>query len=289
MTQPNAACVTRRSAVVTALAVCVGGLLGVVGAAPAAAHASLVRSSPADRSSIATAPKTLSLTFDENIRMPSVILVTDADGRSVAQGRTSVVDNIASTGVRIGTAGDYAVVFRVVSADGHPVSGRLTFGVGTGHDGGTLRSSEQASEEHGHDGSSTGTSNAVIGMIASLALHGRRGSAHHSSVGTESLEQVVTTTSTAEPVVAREAVVRWAVGSVLVTTSLLVVVLLQVAAPRRRSPPGCRTLDRSPAGGCPSSAWPQTCSGSRRSVCSSRPPCCSRHPRPRSPRSPRGP
>jgi copper resistance protein C len=168
---PRTARSARAAAVAAALAVGVGSLLGVVGAAPASAHASLVRSSPADQSSLATAPTTVSLTFDENIRMPSVIIVTDARGASVAQGETSVLDNTASQGVRPGTSGDYAVVYRVVSADGHPVAGRLTFGVGPGYSGSTLRSSDQvATVGHQHDGSAEGASNAVVGMIASLAL-----------------------------------------------------------------------------------------------------------------------
>lgn len=164
----------RTAMVATALAAV--GLLVVVAAAPASAHASLVRSSPADRSSVATAPKIVSLTFDENIRMPSVLLVTDADGASVVASRTSVVDNIVSTRVSLATSGDYAVVYRVVSADGHPLSGRLSFGVGTGHSGGAIRSSDPvaaAGEQNGS--SSTGSPTRVIGMVAALALLGGLG------------------------------------------------------------------------------------------------------------------
>jgi methionine-rich copper-binding protein CopC len=165
---------TRAAAVVTTLAV--GGLLVVVGAAPASAHASLVRASPADRSSVATPPRTVSLTFDENIRVPSVILVTDASGASVVQGKTSVVDNIVSTRVRPGTTGDYLVVYRVVSADGHPVSGRLSFGVGSGNTGATARSSGQpAAAAHLHESVSTGPPTRAIGMVAALALLGGLG------------------------------------------------------------------------------------------------------------------
>jgi methionine-rich copper-binding protein CopC len=160
-----------RSATV-ATAIAAVGLLVVVAAAPASAHASLVRSSPADRVSVATAPKIVSLTFDENIRVPSVILVTDADGASVVAGKTSVVDNIVSTGVSLSTSGDYTVVYRVVSADGHPVSGRLSFGVGTGHSG-AQRASDQVAAVGDQKGSnSTGSPSRVIGMVAALALLG---------------------------------------------------------------------------------------------------------------------
>ena len=160
----------RAAAVASALAV--GALLVAVGAVPASAHASLVRSSPADQSSKASAPTKVTLTFDENIRMPSVILVLDADGASVVQGKTSVVDNIVSTRVDATATGDYTAVYRVVSADGHPVSGRLVFRVGTGTPGRgvTGHSIAVSSDEHAHDSSSTGPPTRVVAMMAALAL-----------------------------------------------------------------------------------------------------------------------
>jgi copper resistance protein C len=153
------------------LPLAVGWLLGVVGAAPASAHASLVRSSPADQSSLPTAPTTVTLTFDENIRMPSVVLVTNADGASVVQGRTTVVDNIARIPVSTGPSGDFTVAYRVVSADGHPVSGRLSFSVGPGSPGTPTQQVTAAAGHHQESNTSTGGSR-VIGMIAALALLG---------------------------------------------------------------------------------------------------------------------
>src|SRR6185369_9573125 len=135
----------RSARFVTAVAVGVGSLLAVVSAAPASAHASLVHASPADRSAVATAPTAVSLTFDENIRMPSVILVYDADGASVVQGKTSVADNTASIGVDATATGDYTVVYRVVSTDGHPVAGRLVYRVGTGTPGSGITGHAMAS------------------------------------------------------------------------------------------------------------------------------------------------
>jgi copper resistance protein C len=169
VTRPRAARASRVSAVATALAV--GWLLGVVGAAPASAHASLVRSSPADQSSVAAAPTTVTLTFDENIRMPSVILVTGADGASVVQGKTSVVDNVAKTRVNTGPSGEFTVAYRVVSADGHPLSGRVSFTVGTGSPGVPTEQVTAAAGHHRSSNTSTGGSR-VIGMVAALALLG---------------------------------------------------------------------------------------------------------------------
>jgi copper resistance protein C len=168
VTRPRAA-PTRAS--VVAIALSVGWLLGAVGAAPASAHASLVRSSPADQSSLATAPTTVTLTFDENIRTPSVVLVTNADGASVVQGKTTVVDNISSTPVSTGPSGEFTVAYRVVSADGHPVSGRLAFSVGPGRPGAPTPQVTAAVGHHQGSNTSTGGSR-VIGMIAALALLG---------------------------------------------------------------------------------------------------------------------
>jgi methionine-rich copper-binding protein CopC len=168
--RPRTAPTMRATAVATACAV---GLLVAVGTVPASAHASLVRSSPADRSSVATAPRTVSLTFDENLRMPSVILVTDADGASVVNGKTSVVDNVVSTPVRPGAAGALTVVYRVLSADGHPVSGRLFFTVGSGSPGGERSDNgATAAAAHHHESGSSGSPTRVVAMLAALALVG---------------------------------------------------------------------------------------------------------------------
>ena len=92
--------------------------------------------------------------------MPSVVLVTKSDGASVVSGKSAVADNTVTTPVKTGPSGDYTVAYRVVSADGHPVSGRLSFTVGTGTPGG------------GGAERSSGPPARVIAMIAALALLG---------------------------------------------------------------------------------------------------------------------
>jgi methionine-rich copper-binding protein CopC len=175
MAQPQpGASRTTASAGAIALVAGVCWLAGLVGAAPAAAHASLVRSSPADGSSLATAPRIVTLTFDEKIAMPSVIVVTDADGARVTRGKTSVADSTASTRVSIAASGDYTVAFRVVSADGHPVAGRLRFSVetaGTASPGGPPGQVTAADGSHQESSTSNGGTR-VIGMLAALGLLG---------------------------------------------------------------------------------------------------------------------
>ena len=110
-------------------------LLGVAGtvllAAPAAAHASLVRVSPANGSTLSDPVARVTLTFDENVRSPLEIVVTGPHGQRASHGATTVVDNEASVAItlrpRPEDVGRYLVGYRAVSADGHPVSGESSF------------------------------------------------------------------------------------------------------------------------------------------------------------------
>jgi copper resistance protein C len=99
--------------------------------APAQAHATLVSVTPADNSTVARAPGRVMLVFDENIRAPSKIVVSGPSGHRVDRGSTSVVDNRVSVGIRLQPrpvdVGHYVIGYRVVSADGHVVSGQRTF------------------------------------------------------------------------------------------------------------------------------------------------------------------
>jgi copper resistance protein C len=98
---------------------------------PAQAHAVLVSVTPADNSTVARAPTRVTLVFDENIRAPSKIVVSGPSGQRVDRGSTAVVDNRVSVLVRLqprsADVGRYVIGYRVVSADGHPVSGQRTF------------------------------------------------------------------------------------------------------------------------------------------------------------------
>lgn len=107
-------------------------VLAVLGpAGSAAAHASLVGTDPAPGAVLDTSPGTVTLTFDEPVRLagPAATLV-DAGGGAVASpvsgGGTQVLvdvpDDLAD--------GSYLLSWRVVSADGHPIAGSLPFSVG---------------------------------------------------------------------------------------------------------------------------------------------------------------
>lgn len=105
--------------------------LALVTASPASAHAALVSTDPADGSTVRTAPTTVTLTFNEVVGQ-SAVVVTAPDGSRVS-GKASSLDRTVSVDLEgAGQRGRYRVVYRVVSADGHPVSGSLGFTTTTG-------------------------------------------------------------------------------------------------------------------------------------------------------------
>jgi hypothetical protein len=59
----------------------------------------------------------------------ATVTVTDGQGRSVSAGRARVSGATVTQPLREIADGRYAVAWRVVSADGHPVSGRGSFAV----------------------------------------------------------------------------------------------------------------------------------------------------------------
>jgi len=118
---------------VVRLAIAVAGcvLLVVGSAAPAAAHATLVRSNPAEGAVLATAPAKAVFTFDEAVSLPDQgVKVFDADGDTVAASATSQ-DTVVTVDLPARMAsGTYVVTWRAVSGDGHPIAGSLTFSIG---------------------------------------------------------------------------------------------------------------------------------------------------------------
>ncbi|ADG76257.1 copper resistance protein CopC [Cellulomonas flavigena DSM 20109] len=104
-------------------------LLAVLGASPASAHNTLRSSDPADGATVATVPPQVTLTFDqEALDLGTQVVVTGPDGVVVSDGPVQLVDtSVVQPLVATLPAGAYTVEWRVTSADGHPLSGALTF------------------------------------------------------------------------------------------------------------------------------------------------------------------
>ena len=106
-------------------------VLAALSHAPGAlGHASLVRSDPPDRAVVARAPSTLTLTFNEPVSPISLKLV--GDGGHALELRSIVARDEALIVTLPGALpeGTHLLSWRVMSADGHPVGGSLTFSVG---------------------------------------------------------------------------------------------------------------------------------------------------------------
>lgn len=101
----------------------------VISAAPASAHAALVRITPAANGQLSSAPANVVLDFNEPISTKfATVVVTSAAGVSVAQGKPTVLGSKVTQALSPSLAsGGHRVAYRVTSADGHPVSGQSTF------------------------------------------------------------------------------------------------------------------------------------------------------------------
>ena len=113
-----------------ALIVAASAALVVVPALPASAHNYLVSSAPAAGAVVTEQPGTVSLeTNDELLEVEdgAVIQVHGPDGRFYSDGCTSVAGPSAETQVVLGAPGEYTVAWKVVSTDGHPISGTWAF------------------------------------------------------------------------------------------------------------------------------------------------------------------
>ena len=159
----------RRRAAAVLLCVLTGAAPGLAWAAPASAHAHLVRAVPGDGATVTSAPAQVQLVFDENVRNPATIVVTNPDGDRVERGTTQAVDNTVTIRVAAGAGGRYRIAFRVVSADGHPVAGTTSFRLepsGTARPGGAGHAGSGDAAASG-SGFSRGR---IIGIVAVSAL-----------------------------------------------------------------------------------------------------------------------
>ncbi len=101
----------------------------------ASAHAILESSSPAPSALLASSPKEIRLDFDEQVESTlGDIRIYDSEQREISIEKTvrsSTDASVVSAEVPALKSGVYVVVWRVVSADGHPVSGAFPFEIGT--------------------------------------------------------------------------------------------------------------------------------------------------------------
>ncbi|HZI97105.1 MAG TPA: copper resistance CopC family protein, partial [Actinomycetales bacterium] len=119
-----------RRTLATVLA-CLGLLLAahVAGAANASAHTELVSTAPADGGQLTTAPTDVTLTFSQPVGTELArVEVTGPAGDALQDGDPQVDGaTVAQSLMPLDDGGAYTVTWRVVAADGHPISGTFSF------------------------------------------------------------------------------------------------------------------------------------------------------------------
>ena len=103
-------------------------------ALPAHAHTSLELSTPSDSQSIEFLPNELSASFDEDLieidgEVVNTLELQSADGTKYVLSAATIAGPTVSANAGDGEypAGEYLLKYRVVSADGHPVTGEIRF------------------------------------------------------------------------------------------------------------------------------------------------------------------
>lgn len=124
----------RSSVAVAALALAALAILGVAG--PASAHDQLLSTSPKDGAVVATVPDEVTLTFSDLVMdaggEANQVRILDSSCRPIDAGDATIADNVVTQRITQPATGPVTVQWRVVSRDGHPVSGEFSFTVGDG-------------------------------------------------------------------------------------------------------------------------------------------------------------
>lgn len=121
----------------TALAAAILALLLLIPtlftASPASAHAHLVKSFPHAGAVLAAGPSEVVLTFDQPIQaFPGAngMVVTGPQGSHWACGRARIDGNTLTASMsEIGAPGRYQIDYRVLGADGHPITGSVPINI----------------------------------------------------------------------------------------------------------------------------------------------------------------
>lgn len=137
-----------RSVITRVAAVVAAAFVGLLAAAPpAAAHAKLLSSSPADGASVNPHIKSITLTFDDVIKLvPRSLVVTGANGAPLTTAPPQLVTSRVMQVKLLDqlTPGRYFVAWRILADDGHIESGSFGFAASRGATGQTAAAAAPA-------------------------------------------------------------------------------------------------------------------------------------------------
>ncbi|GAA3858158.1 copper resistance CopC family protein [Amycolatopsis tucumanensis] len=111
------------------LALAASALAMLVAAPPALAHTGLLSSDPAEGDGLSTPPQQIRLNFNNSMNAEvSTVAITGPGGSQGQVGKLTVEGTALTAPVQAtGPAGEYTLGYRVLSEDGHPVTGAVRF------------------------------------------------------------------------------------------------------------------------------------------------------------------
>ena len=147
-----------------------------LGSTPSEAHSQLVSLTPANGAVLAVAPTTVAFVFDEPLLpdLDTISINTKAGVNVVSQRVEPVGNTLSITWPATIDPGTYQVAYRIVSGDGHPVTGAISFSFGTPNQTGTSPSpSASATGVTGdyvlvEESASVGTIVSIVALIAAV-------------------------------------------------------------------------------------------------------------------------
>jgi hypothetical protein len=157
---------------VAAVAVCLAPAL------PAQAHDVLLRTEPSDGAVLDTPPTQVRLTFGQQALSIGTRVAVSGPSGPIAAPPVEVVGSYVTQPLPTGLpAGRYTVLWRVTSADGHPVSGRFTFSATGPGSGAVAPSSTTAEPGSSTDASAQASTGALAGAPSATTTADGSGSA----------------------------------------------------------------------------------------------------------------
>ena len=155
---------THRSALsllLSAVLTLVIGSFGLMSASPALAHDQLIGSNPKNGAKLDKHPEWLELEFSGNIQDIGTEIQVMHEGKDVSAGEIAIEGRKVTSALPDDLApGDYKVVWRVVSSDGHPISGTLEFTINDSNAAGGTTSENEGDAATEAPAEGTGDNNA---------------------------------------------------------------------------------------------------------------------------------
>ncbi|MCD9197857.1 copper resistance CopC family protein [Aeromicrobium wangtongii] len=147
--------------------------LSVMPTRGASAHAALTSSNPSAGSSVSSLPAEIELQFNDELSDLAPALILRHDGRTLAELQPRIDGTLLradAPGLDL-PDGAYQLVWRIVSVDGHPVSGSIAFRIGEAEAPATeAPATEEPATGPATSGSSTNQPTAIAVGLAVIAL-----------------------------------------------------------------------------------------------------------------------